>query len=206
MAEALRPLIERAQDGDREALERLAGCVDRFVRLFSGSLTHHLRRTHGSTIDFVNEGLAEAISRLGEFEYRSDEEFYGWVARLIKSRILDAVRAEARQKRAGRPFAFKTGQAIAAQEPSPSQVVSEREVRRVVKNVLLDLQIECPDEMEAVLLKIFEGQSWPEVRQCMGLSSDKRARTLCARGLDLQRPRVERAIGSVAFDEFLSDG
>ena len=103
MAELLRSTIQSARDGDRAALNQLAACVDRFVRIFSGSLSRHLRRTHGSTIDFVLEGVAEALAHLDEFEYESDEQFYAWVSRHIRSRIIDAARAEDRQKRAGRP-------------------------------------------------------------------------------------------------------
>src|SRR6185295_8202133 len=80
MAEALRTLIETARKGDRQALNSLAGCVDRFVRIHSGALSNHLRKTYGSTVDFVLEGLAEALARLPEFEYRSDEQFYSWVS------------------------------------------------------------------------------------------------------------------------------
>jgi hypothetical protein len=49
--------------------------------------------------------------------------------------------------------------------------------------------------MEAVVLKVYEGLSWPELKDAMGLTSEKRARTLVARGLELLRPRVERALG-----------
>lgn len=203
MGEALRPLIEAAKSGDRKAVNDLARCVDRFVRLFSGTLSRYLRRTQGSTLDFVNEGLAEAMARIDQFEYRSDEEFYGWVARLIRSRILDALRREKRQKRDGRPFALDTHDAVASPGPTPSQVISSVEVRDLLRSAVLELQIEHADEMEAVLLKIFEEQTWPEIQKAMELSSQKRARTLCARGLDLLRPRVEAAVGGSAFEEFL---
>ncbi len=203
MAEALRSLVERAKAGDRAATDELARCVDRFVRLFSGSLSRHLRRTHGSTIDFVNEGLAEAIARIGEFEYRSDEEFYGWVARLIRSRILDAIRSEDRHKRAGRPFALGPDDGVAASGPTPSRVISGREVREIVKDAVISLQVHHPEPMEAVVLKVFEGRSWPDVQRELGATSVKRARTLCARGLDLLRPRVEKAVGECAFEEYL---
>jgi RNA polymerase sigma factor (sigma-70 family) len=204
MSDVLRPLVEATKAGDPKAREALASCVDRFVRLLSGSLTRQVRRTCGSTIDFVNEGLAEALSRLDEFEYRSDEEFYGWVARLIRSRIIDAIRREDRKKRAGRPFELDDSlDAGAAPGPTPSGIVSAQEVRDVVRDTLLRLQVEHPQEMEVVLLKVFEGESWPAIQKILNLSSEKRARTLCARGLDLMRPRIEEALGGAAFDDFL---
>ena len=55
MADSLRPLIEAAKGGDAAAINQLAGCVDRFVRIFSGSLSQSVRRAHGSTIDFEGQ-------------------------------------------------------------------------------------------------------------------------------------------------------
>ncbi len=204
MSQSLRPLIEAARAGDRDARNAIAGCVDRFVRLFSGSLSRQARRACGSTIDFVNEGLAEALAKLGEFEYRSDEEFYGWVGRLIRSRILDAVRRQNAGKRAGNPLPLEEGiDAAAPGSGSPSRLAVEEEVRDAVRRAVLDLQVEHAGEMEAVVLKVFDGLSWQQVQDCMALSSQKRARTLCARGLDLLRPRVESVLGDSAFEEYL---
>ncbi|MBI4600994.1 MAG: sigma-70 family RNA polymerase sigma factor [Planctomycetes bacterium] len=200
----MRPLIEAARSGDPRARNALAGCLERFLRLFSGTLTRQVRRAQGSTLDFVNEGLAEALARLGEFEYRTDEEFYAWVGRLIRSRMVDAIRREARKKRDGKPAAIEGGSAgPAARGPTPSEAVSAAEVRDVVRRALLELQVDHPQEMEVVLLKVFEDESWRSIQETLGLSSMKRARTLCARGLDLLRPRIEESLGPTAFEEYL---
>ncbi len=204
MSQLLRPLIEAAKSGDRRAKDALAGCVDRFVRLFSGTLTRQVRRAYGSTMDFINEGLAEALSRLGEFDYRSDEEFYAWVGRLVRSRIVDALRREGRKKRAGSPMQLDEEIAVpAAAAETPSELVSGDELRESVRQAVLELQVDHPQEMEAVLLRVFEDETWEAVQQCLGLNSMKRARTLCARGLDLLRPHVEKAIGEKSFEEHL---
>lgn len=204
MTEKLRPLIEAAKGGDRQALNSLARCVDRFVRIFHGSISKHLRQTAGSTIDFVLEGLAEALAHLPEFEYRSDEQFYAWISCHIRSRILSAAREAGRRKRAGRPLAFGSqAEGLAAPDASPSSLLSIEEVRAAIGQALIDLQIEHPQEMEVVTLKVFEGESWPAIRDQLQLTSDKRARTLFARGLDLLRPRVEARLGEDALLEFL---
>jgi DNA-directed RNA polymerase specialized sigma24 family protein len=204
MAELLKPLIDAARSGDRDALNQLAQCADRFVRIFSGSLSHHLRKTCGSTIDFVLEGLAEALAHLSDFEYRSDAQFYEWVACYIRNRILNAARDEGRQKRAGRSVALgEDDQLVAGPDLTASSIVSAQEVRTAAGRAIVDLQLDHPEEMEAVVLKVYEGQSWPGIRQTMRLTSDKRARTLFARGIDLLRPQVEKTLGDVAFAEFL---
>ena len=51
------------------------------------------------------------------------------------------------------------------------------------------------------ILKVFEGHSWPELKEAMGLSSEKRARTLFAQGLELLRPRIEAVLDLAAAEE-----
>lgn len=204
MADSLRPLIEAARGGDRQALNTLAGCVDRFVRVFSGSLSSAVRRAQGSTIDFVLEGVADALSNLGEYTYKSDDEFYAWMARRVKNRIIDAARTEGRKKRAGSPAVLgDLAGAVESPSPTASKLVSAEEIRSEAGRILVELQLKHPQEMEAVVLKVYEGQSWPELKDAMGLSSEKRARTLFAKGLDLLRPRLEERLGTAVLEEFL---
>jgi RNA polymerase sigma factor (sigma-70 family) len=206
MAEALRPLIEAAQHGDRKALNELAGCADRFVRIFSGSLSRHLRKTQGSTVDFVLEGLAGALADLDTFEYRSDEEFYSMISRTIRSRMADAWRREARQKRAGRPAPLGEGDLQPpGSEPTPSAIVSQNELHLEIGNAIVELQVGHPREMEVVTLKVFDGESWSGIRALLQLSSDRVGRTLFARGLELLRPRLKKVLGDGALDQILGD-
>ncbi|MBI4606248.1 MAG: sigma-70 family RNA polymerase sigma factor [Planctomycetes bacterium] len=204
MAEALRSLIEAARAGDRSALNRLAGCVDTFVRIFHGSLSRKVRSSYGSTMDFVLEGLAEALSRLGGFEYRSDEQFYAWAARFIRNRILETGRRAGRKKRGAEVLPLD-GEADRAEAPgpTPSEAASTGELREVVAEALLELQVRHPTEMAVVLAKVFEDRSWPEVSDSLGLSSEKRARNLFVKGLDLLRPLVEKRLGGRSFEDLL---
>ena len=203
MAETLKPLVEAAQEGDREALNELAGCVDRFVRIFHGSLSKSVRLGYGSTIDFVVEGIAESLNKLDAFEYRSDEEFYAWVAVHIRNRIRGTGRAAHSQKRGARPAALDAVAEVAANAPSVSMNAQSAEMRDAVGHALLDLQRDYPQEMEVVLMKVFEERTWPQIRAGLGLSSDKRARTLFAKGVERLRPAVEERLGPDAFGEML---
>ena len=205
MADNLRSVVQAAQAGDRQALNALAGCVDRFARIFHGKLSRRLRQGYGSTIDFVLEGLAEAFADLAHFEYRSDEEFYAWAAMHIRNRITSAGRDASRQKR-GQDQLQPLGDDlpdVEAEGATASQLIADAEVREATGRALLGLQLEHADEMEAVLLRVFEDQSWSEMRQTLGLTSDKRARTLFAKGIDRLRPRVEQALGKPALMDLL---
>ena len=200
----LRPLVEAAQAGDRDALDQLAGCVDRFVRIFHGKLSRRVRRSQGSTIDFVLEGMAHALAGIERFRYESDEHFYAWIASSIRGRMADAWRGEARQKRAGRPGPIGEGDfEPVAGDPSVSRIVSDAELRERVGGAILDLQVAHADEMEAVVLKLFEDATWPRIRAVMGLRSDHRARTLFARGIDRLRPCLESALGEGSVDAII---
>jgi len=191
LAEQLRPIIEAARDGDREALERLAGCADRFLRMFSGKISRQLRRAQGSTIDFVLEGLAVAFAQLESFEYQSDEQFYAWVTRTIRSRMVDGWRREAARKRAGRPISLAAdGLEPASSTPQASEIAAANEVESEVAKAILELHVEHPLEMDVVVMKSFDGHSWETIRALLDLSSVKRARSLFAAGLDMLRPRL----------------
>lgn len=204
MAQALRTLIETARNGDRQALNSLAGCVDRFVRVHSGALSDHLRRTHGSTVDFVLEGLAEALARLPQFEYRSDEQFYAWVSLYIRNRMTDAARQEAAGKRAVRPVALDASSPVPDRAvESPSAILSAEELQSVLQKAIMELQVEHPIEMEVVVLKLFEGKSWEAISMQLDLSSEKKARTLFSRSLDLLRVRIKEVLGPAALRDLL---
>jgi RNA polymerase sigma factor (sigma-70 family) len=201
MSAELLPIIEAAKSGDRAALERLGKCADRFLRIFSGKLSSRVRRTRGSTMDFVLEGLAEALSHLSEHEYQSDESFYAWVSRHIQHKIIDAHRAEGRRKRAAEPLPLDAREgsrmeAPAAHQQSPSQAASAGEVLQALGSAILAVQVEHSLEMEAVVLKVYEGKSFPEISDELSLGSEKCARILFAKGLELLRPRVRRLTGS----------
>lgn len=117
---------------------------------------------------------------------------------------MNTARNEGRQKRSGRPVSLGDGdQNLAAQAPSASAIITGQEIRLAAGRAIVELQLEHPDEMEAVLLKVYESQSWPRIRQEMQLTSEKRARTLFARGIDLLRPQVECRLGEAAFADFL---
>lgn len=204
MSETLRSIVEAAKTGDRQALNTLAGCVDRFARIFHGKLSRAVRQGYGSTIDFVLEGMAEALANLKGFEYRSDEELYAWAAGYIRNRIVSTGRDASRQKRSGNLFPIdEEVDDLTAQDPTASQIIANQEVRDRTGNALLALQLKHPAEMDAVLLRVFESQSWADMREAMGLTSDKRARTLFAKGIDLLRPEVEKALGRPALSDLL---
>lgn len=203
MATVLQALIETARSGDRQSLNQLAACVDRFVRIHHGSLSRQVRKSSGSTIDFVLEGLAEALAKLNEFQGKTDEEFYAWISHYIRHRIVDAGRREGRQKRAGKPSELGSFD-IEAPAVGVSSVLAEREIREAVAQALMELQVDHPQEMEVVVRRLFEEESWATITENLALSSVKRGRTLYAHGLDRLRPAVENSLGESTLRELFN--
>ncbi len=165
-------------------------------------MSRHLRKSCGSTVDFVLEGLAEALAQIRGFQYESDEQFYAWISRHIRNHIVDAARWEGRQKRAGRPSPLGTAAGdVESPGPAASTILSTSKIRDAIVEALVDLQVEHPREMEVLVRKLFEEQSWSLIREELLLSSVKRVRTLFARGVDRLRPHVERRLGETALRE-----
>src|SRR5439155_15695592 len=49
--------------------------------------------------DVLQEAYAAACSTIGKFEYRGEDSFFQWVARIIDQRFIDRVRGLRRAKR-----------------------------------------------------------------------------------------------------------
>lgn len=106
--------LENARAGDRGALEALA---ERFYpvveQLVHQRLAADLRRSQPwisarfSTGDVVHSVFESVLWDLGDFAGRSEEAFVGYLATVVRNRILDALRfhqAAQRDGRKGRPI------------------------------------------------------------------------------------------------------
>lgn len=106
--------LEKARAGDRGALEVLA---ERFYpvveQLVHQRLAADLRRSQPwlsarfSTGDVVHSVFESVLWDLGDFAGRSEEAFVGYLATVVRNRILDALRfhrAAQRDGRKGRPI------------------------------------------------------------------------------------------------------
>jgi len=72
-----------------------------------------------------------------------------------------------------------------------------------VGSSILEVQASHPQEMEVVVRKVFEEETWPQIRAALELSSDKRARTLFVKGLERLRSLVEERLGTRSFEQLL---
>ena len=156
-------LLEAAQGGDRDAMERAAAVVDSELR----SIASHLLRGEKAgqtlrTTALVNEAYVRLLGdRERGFEGRS--HFLGTAARAMRSILVDYARARAAQKRGG-----------GWQRVPLDEVLDRIELDRVdllgLEDALARLEGRSERQARVVELRFFAGLSIAETAKVLGVS------------------------------------
>lgn len=187
-------LLQRAQSGDREALNdlyrRYEGRVLAAVRARLGA---ELRQKLGSW-DVVQEAFLASLKNIQHFEHASEGAFMNWLAKIVENRIRD-------QKdffRAGRRDVRKEGPLEAARSddsaapldipdragaPSPSHFLSLSEDLARLEQAMDRL---TPEARELVVSVKIEGRTYQEIAAEQGKTPDA------------VRMQVNRAVAALA--------
>jgi RNA polymerase sigma-70 factor, ECF subfamily len=196
IADADRPLVRRAQQGDYAAFESL---VDRHERrLFSVALRIVGRRHDAEEV--VQQTFVSTIEHLGDF--REEALFSTWLMRVATNHALALLRKRARQRTV--PLGEDAGdegygsvphpEFIAQWRETPEDLASRHEVR-----ALLDAALDELDEKYRLvfLLRDVEGLSTQEAAEALGISvANAKVRLLRARLM--LRERLTRHFGDEA--------
>jgi len=146
-------LVQRAKDGDREALEALlarhAPKVERLALQF-------LRDPEDAS-DAAQEALAKVCARLQQF--RGGSQFSTWLHRLVVNTCLDAV--ERRKSRLHEPL----GEYLQSGD-DPARDAGNSELRRELCAALGNVS---PEQAQVVLLKDALGYSFEEIAEAAGM-------------------------------------
>ena len=146
-------LVQRAKDGDREALEALltrhAPKVERLAR--------HFLRDPDDASDAAQEALAKVCVRLEQF--RGGSQFSTWLHRLVVNTCLDA--AERRKARVHEPL----GEHLQSGD-DPARAAGNSELRRELCTALAEVS---PEQAQIVLLKDALGYSFEEIAEAAGM-------------------------------------
>jgi RNA polymerase sigma-70 factor, ECF subfamily len=184
-------LIERAQNGERDALEQLFALYrERIHALVRKKLGDPLRLNLDSS-DVVQSVCLEAIEGIGDIEYRNEDGFVHWLARIAENTIRDKHRYFGAQKRrrieeGNRGEVLRVSQ-VEGDLESPSRELSGSEQMSLVLNALDRL----PEEYRQVIrLTRFEKKSHAEAATLLG-RSEKATRMLLARA----RARLAHELG-----------
>jgi RNA polymerase sigma-70 factor, ECF subfamily len=146
-------LVQRAKDGDRQALEALltrhAPKVERLAR--------QVLRDPDDASDAAQEALAKVCVRLKQF--RGGSQFSTWLHRLVVNTCLDA--AERRKARVHEPL----GEHLQSPD-DPARDAGNSELRRELCSALGNVS---PEQAQVVLLKDALGYSFEEIAEAAGM-------------------------------------
>jgi RNA polymerase sigma-70 factor, ECF subfamily len=176
--ETVTDLIRRCRAGDSAARETLFTRYQSYLRILAVTqLGRHLRAKCDPS-DVVQQTLLEAHRDLASFQGEHEAELLAWMRRILAHNLYNETRRFAAQQRdAAREVSLEQvrhgvehssvllGTALAADTPSPSEVVSRKEASVLLADALATLPA---DYQTVLLLRVFEELSAEEVAQRMG--------------------------------------
>lgn len=168
-------LLERAQAGDREALDSLlTRYLPRLRRWAAGRLPRQARDV-ADTQDLVQETLLQTFQKIDGFEIRGDGALYAYLRQAILNRIRDELR---RAKR--RPAKADLDPETRGNGWSPLEAAIGQEAVDRYERALASLR---PEEREAVVARIELGYTHEELAGLLGKPSANAARMAVERAI-----------------------
>jgi RNA polymerase sigma-70 factor (ECF subfamily) len=178
-------LVRAFQRGEREAFDEL---VRRWERPIRGA-AFRLVGSEDEARDVTQEAFLKAYRSLGGF--KGEAKFSSWLYQIALNLCRDRMR-----RRKGRTFVSLEGEATAHEDgraagPTALELVVARDTARAVSAAVAEL----PDEQrEVVILKEYEGLTFAEVAEVLGVPSST-VKTRMYRALTTLRSRLlERGV------------
>lgn len=173
-------LLTQARNGDADALNRMTRRYYEAVRASVHlQLEIDLRASRPwltarfSTGDIVQEVFESVLADLGAFRGRSEDAFCGYLAMIVRNRIVDAIRFHQAGCRDGRLSLQLTDLTEESGSPDPAQAASDAESANLVLSELAQL-----DEPTRLLVRArLEGTAtFAELASQLGYGSESSAR------------------------------
>ncbi len=166
-------LLEKARSGDQEALSRAFDKCRRRLAVLVHFKLNPRRRDPADVDDVVQEVCLRACRDLDRFTYRSPGAFFRWLSTIADHVIVDRVRYESRERRAGEEVPFRSASNPAGPEPAdtktPSRLFAQEEA---VQRLLARLELLPEDYRQAILMAKIEGLSTAEMAERLGKSRE----------------------------------
>ena len=168
-------LIERARDGDAEALERLfARHLKPLQRWASGRLPKWARDLT-DTDDLVQDTLLQTFKRIDVFEARRVGALQAYLRQAVLNRLRDELRRKGRQ---GQSITLDDVDLVARGSPLEEAIGSE-----AVERYERALQRLKPEEREAIVARVELGYSYEDLATVLNKPSAEAARKSAERAL-----------------------
>jgi RNA polymerase sigma-70 factor (ECF subfamily) len=168
-------LIERAQQGDPAALDRLFARHLRPLQRFARGRLPRWARDVADTDDLVQDTLLRTFTRLGSFEPRQTGALQAYLRQAVVNRLRDEIR---RKRRA--PESTDVDTEMLPAEGSPLEEAIGREAVEAYEQALTRLK---PEEREAVIGRVELGCSYEELAESLGKPTAEAARKAAQRAL-----------------------
>ena len=175
-----RTLVQRAQNGDREAVEEL------FARSY-GDLVQAARfrigpalRARMDTIDIAQAAYQDAFRDLGQYEYRGKGSFRRWLLGIVENKIRHAVEYHrAKRRDLAREVGLRKAEVLPADATTVTRKLVEFEERERLERAMDQLR---EIDREVIVCHYWLGMSWREVGEHLN-RSEEASQMLCRRAL-----------------------
>jgi RNA polymerase sigma-70 factor (ECF subfamily) len=183
-------LLEQARAGDEQALSRAFEKYQKRLAVLVHFKLSPEARAFSEVEDVVQDVFLRAFRDLDRFQYESAGSFLRWLSAIADHVIVDRVRYQNRQRRAGGNVAFRSGSNPAGPEPRDSKTPSRLFAQQEAVERLLDRLGALPEDYrQAILMAKIEGLTTAEIAQRLGKSREavallvyravKRFRAIC---------------------------
>ena len=193
-------LVQRAQDGDAEALNDLfARYHQTMVQLAQKKLGARLRSKE-EPADLAQTTFREATRDLGRFEYRGEGSLLFWLQKILQNKIRDRAEYYSAGKRntaKERPLEATADDERGAYELPADDLSVTRVVARDESFVLLHEALKelSEEHRQAITLVFFQGLQLREAGKRMGGRSEDAVRMMLRRAEAKLGDRLRRVLG-----------
>ena len=166
-------LVERVKQGDQDAFSRLFEKYrSRLAVLIHYKLSPHARQFY-EVEDLVQETQMRAFRDIGRFTYQAPGSFLRWLSSIADHVIVDRMRYQNRERRAGEEVPFRSASNPGGPEPAdtktPSRLFAQQEA---VERLLTRLDALPEDYRQALVLAKIEGLTTAEIAARLGKSRE----------------------------------
>jgi RNA polymerase sigma-70 factor (ECF subfamily) len=168
-------LIERAQAGDPDAMDRLLARHLAPLRRWTRGRLPRWARDVADTDDLVQDTLLQTFKRIDTFEVRGAGALQAYLRQAVLNRVRDELR-----RRSHRPNQADLPDAMAGDEASPLEVAIGREAVAQYERALATL---TPEDREAIVGRVEMGYSYKELADVLGRPTPEAARKAAQRAL-----------------------
>ncbi len=168
-------LVERAKNGDRDALNRLIARYLPALRRWASGRLPRWARDMADTEDLVQETLVRTFNRIEMFEYQREGALQAYLRQAVMNRIRDEFRRAGR-----RPGPLALDENAVAPDASPLEEAIGREALERYEAALQRLRAE---DREAIIARVELGADYPEMARALGKPSPDAARVAVGRAL-----------------------